>query len=78
VRHKSENKYLHCTKCADESESSGLAVFVTPTGDLGIQCVKHESFVIVIPSDEIQEHFAGIAMQPCENPECKCDPEVMH
>lgn len=75
---RNDNKYLHCTKCGETSEHNGLEIFVTPTGDLGIQCVKHESFVIVIPSDEIQEHFASIAMQPCMNSEGECEPEVSH
>jgi hypothetical protein len=31
------NKYLHCTKCREEGEPHGMTLFVTPTGDLGVE-----------------------------------------
>ena len=78
MKHKNENRYLHCTKCTETRQRAGLAIFVTPTGDLGIQCVEHDDFVMMIPSDEIEDHSMGIAMQPFTNPECKCESEVTH
>ena len=78
MSHTNENKFLNCTKCVESKHVSGLELFVTPTGDLGIQCSKHEDFVMVIPSDELVDHFMGIAMQPCSNTDCGCKEEVSH
>lgn len=72
-----ENRYLHCATCVNEKTAAGMAVFVTPAGDLGIQCMKHGSFVMVIPNDKLSEHFIGVSMQLCGNHDCERE-EVGH
>jgi len=74
------NKYLHCTQCSEDGEHAGMNIFVTPTGDLGIECLRHDEFdPVVIPNNELPNTFLGIAMQPCGNEGCKCcESEVSH
>jgi hypothetical protein len=72
------NKYLHCTKCREEGEPHGMTLFVTPTGDLGVECMMHSEFVMVIPNNELSQTFLDIAMQPCGNEGCTCESEVSH
>ena len=79
MSHRSDNKYLHCTRCVQEKKQKGLTVFVTPTGDFGLQCVTHPDFCAVVPNEEVAQHFMDIAMQSCDNPECECSrEEVTH
>jgi hypothetical protein len=73
-----ENRYLHCSECLDEGSVVGLQVFVTPFADLGVQCVKHKDFVMVVRHEKVQENLLAIATKPCENPECECEKEVSH
>ena len=72
-----ENRHLHCVDCIREKRQTALEVFVTPRASLGVQCIRHPEFVMVIDNDEVADELMKITLQPCGNDDCKCE-EAKH